>query len=111
VCVRKQDDELVLVVSDMGMGIPKEALSKIFERFYRVNRPGKEIKGTGLGLAIVKKIVTGHSGRIEVESEIDKGTTFTVFLPLVPKSIPEALSEKADEAMEQVLVEDSNRPK
>jgi two-component system phosphate regulon sensor histidine kinase PhoR len=47
-----------------------------------VHRPGKQIKGTGLGLAIVKEIVNMHGGRIEVESELDKGSSFTVFLPL-----------------------------
>jgi signal transduction histidine kinase len=50
--------------------------------FYRVYRPGIQIQGTGLGLAIVKEIILMHSGRIEVESEVDHGTTFTVFLPL-----------------------------
>ena len=85
------------------MGIPKEALPKIFERFYRVNRHGKQIQGTGLGLAIVHKIVMAHGGRIEVESEVNQGTTFTVFLPLDAKSPPEALSEKADEFLESTV--------
>ncbi len=74
-------NELVIKISDTGMGIPKEDLPKIFVRFYRVHRPGKQIQGTGLGLAIVKEIVIKHNGRIEVESEIDKGSTFTVYLP------------------------------
>jgi PAS domain S-box-containing protein len=74
--------ELKVSVRDTGMGIPKESLTKIFGRFYRVYRPGTHIQGTGLGLAIVKEIVMMHGGRIEVESEVDKGTTFTVFLPL-----------------------------
>jgi two-component system phosphate regulon sensor histidine kinase PhoR len=77
-----QRDELVITVSDTGIGIPKEALSKIFDRFYRVPHPGKQIPGTGLGLAIVKKIVALHDGRIEVESELNRGTTFIIFLPL-----------------------------
>jgi len=89
VCVQCQGQELVIRVSDTGMGIPKEALPKIFERFYRVHRPGTQIQGTGLGLAIVKEIVMMHNGRIEVESEADRGTTFTVFLPLEAKSISE----------------------
>ena len=83
-------DELVIRVSDSGIGIPKEALPKIFDRFYRVHHPGKQIPGTGLGLAIVKKIVTMHGGRIEVESEPNRGTTFTIFLPLTPTPIQEA---------------------
>jgi two-component system phosphate regulon sensor histidine kinase PhoR len=80
----KINNELVIKVSDNGMGIPKDDLPKIFARFYRVHRPGKQIPGTGLGLAIVKEIVLRHDGRIDVESELDKGTTFTVFLPLSP---------------------------
>ena len=76
------NNELVVKVSDTGMGIPKDDLNKIFGRFYRVHRPGKQIQGTGLGLAIVKEIVTRHDGRIDVESEIDKGSTFTVYLPV-----------------------------
>jgi len=103
--VRKHEDEWVISVSDTGMGIPKEALPKIFDRFYRVHRPGKLIKGTGLGLAIVHKIVMAHGGRIDVESEIDKGTTFTVVLPLVPKAEPRALSEKSDLTLEETLTE------
>jgi two-component system phosphate regulon sensor histidine kinase PhoR len=76
------NNELVIKVTDNGMGIPKEDLSKIFSRFYRVYRPGKQIQGTGLGLAIVKEIVIRHDGRIEVESEINKGSTFAVYLPI-----------------------------
>lgn len=105
VCIRCQGEELVIRVNDTGMGIPKEALPKIFDRFYRVHRPGKQTKGTGLGLAIVNKIVMMHSGRIEVESEVDKGTTFTIFLPLVPKSTPEVLPAKMDETLEDTLIE------
>ncbi|MHC4114395.1 MAG: sensor histidine kinase [Planctomycetota bacterium] len=78
----RQNDELVIRIVDTGMGIPKEVLPKLFDRFYRVYRPGIQIQGTGLGLAIVKEIILMHSGRIEVESEVDHGTTFTVFLPL-----------------------------
>ena len=81
---------MVIKVSDTGMGIPKDDLHKIFGRFYRVHRPGKQIQGTGLGLAIVKEIVIRHDGRIDVESEIDKGSTFTVYLPAAPQSAPVA---------------------
>ena len=101
--VRRRDTNWVIRVSDNGMGIPKEALPKIFERFYRVNRQGKQIKGTGLGLAIVHKIVMMHGGTIEVESQVDQGTTFTVFLPLKAKSSPEPSPETADELMENTV--------
>jgi signal transduction histidine kinase len=82
--VQPHNDEIVITVSDTGMGIPKNDLPKIFERFYRVKRPGKQIPGTGLGLSIVAQIVTRHGGRIMVDSQPDKGTTFTVCLPKNP---------------------------
>jgi len=101
--VRRQDNNRVISVSDTGMEISKEVLPKIFERFYRVNRRGKQIRGTGLGLAIVHKIVMMHGGRIEVESQVDQGTTFTIFLPLEAKSSPETSSEKEDELFENTI--------
>jgi len=103
VSIQHQNEELIITVSDTGMGIPKEALPKIFERFYRIDRPGKQIQGTGLGLAIVHKIVMMHSGRIEVESELARGTTFTIFLPLDPKSLPDVSSEKMDDLLEHTV--------
>jgi len=87
VSAKMSNNELVIKVTDNGMGIPREDLPKIFSRFYRVHRPGKEIQGTGLGLAIVKEIVIRHDGRIEVESEIDKGSTFMVYLPVASQTI------------------------
>lgn len=81
------NDDLVIKVADNGMGIPREDLTKIFGRFYRVHRPGKQIQGTGLGLAIVKEIVIRHDGRIDVESEVDKGSTFTVYLPIAAQTV------------------------
>ncbi|MCJ7777930.1 MAG: HAMP domain-containing histidine kinase, partial [Sedimentisphaerales bacterium] len=102
--VQQRDEELVIRVKDTGMGIPKDDLRKIFERFYRVQRPGKQIQGTGLGLPIVERIVAMHGGRIEVESEMDKGTTFTIFLPLAAKPIPEFPSAEMDELLENNLV-------
>jgi two-component system phosphate regulon sensor histidine kinase PhoR len=87
------NEELVIKVADNGMGIPKDDLSKIFGRFYRVHRPGKQIQGTGLGLAIVKEIVIRHDGRIDVESEVDKGSTFTVYLPVTFQAVPVSKNE------------------
>ncbi len=103
VSVQRRDDQVAIKVSDTGYGIPKEDLPKLFSQFFRVHRPGKEIKGTGLGLAIVSKIVTGHGGRIEVESELDKGTTFTVFLPLTPPHPEGQASDEIDRHLENVL--------
>ncbi|ABX31574.1 integral membrane sensor signal transduction histidine kinase [Petrotoga mobilis SJ95] len=70
-------------IEDTGRGIPKEDLHRIFDRFYRGDkaRTSSE-KSTGLGLAIVKEIVNAHDGRIEVESEVGKGTVFSLFLPI-----------------------------
>ncbi|UCD50909.1 MAG: PAS domain S-box protein [Phycisphaerales bacterium] len=105
ISVQRRGEYLAIQVSDTGYGIPKDSLPKIFERFYRVRRPGKEIKGTGLGLAIVNKIVTGHGGRIDVESELNKGTTFTVLLPLGRKPPANDLPEQADEHLEATLTD------
>jgi len=104
VCVQHRNGQLVIRVSDTGMGIPEDALPKIFDRFYRVHRPGKQIQGTGLGLAIVKKIVMTHGGRSEVESDVDQATTFTVFLPLETKPIPDLLPQNTDELLENNIV-------
>jgi PAS domain S-box-containing protein len=105
VSVQQRAEHLAIQVSDTGFGIPKESLPRIFERFYRVHRPGKEIKGTGLGLAIVNKIVTEHGGRIDVESALSKGTTFTVLLPLNPTQASDALSRQMDEQLETTLTD------
>jgi two-component system phosphate regulon sensor histidine kinase PhoR len=76
------DGEALLEVSDTGIGIPPEALPRIFERFYRVDKGrSREDGGTGLGLAIVKHVVQAHGGQIEVESRVGKGSTFRVRLP------------------------------
>jgi signal transduction histidine kinase len=65
------------------MGIPHEELPHIFDRFFRGEKPRTmQISGTGLGLAIVKEIVELHGGRVTVESEVGKGSSFTVWLPL-----------------------------
>jgi signal transduction histidine kinase len=69
-------------VKDNGVGIPAEHLSRVFERFYRVDKArSREAGGTGLGLAIVRQIVSAHQGKIEVESSLDVGSTFRIFLP------------------------------
>jgi two-component system phosphate regulon sensor histidine kinase PhoR len=82
---RQRDSETELIVSDQGIGIAKEDLPRIFERFYRVDkaRSSDKIRGTGLGLAIVKHIAQLHGGRVEADSELGKGTTIRVILPIV----------------------------
>jgi two-component system phosphate regulon sensor histidine kinase PhoR len=77
-----KDKELRISVQDHGIGIPKEHLSRIFERFYRVDKArSRELGGTGLGLAIVKHIANAHGGRVSVDSIPGKGSTFTLHLP------------------------------
>jgi signal transduction histidine kinase len=72
-----------VTVADNGFGIPAKYMDKIFDRFYRVkNEKTRYITGTGLGLPIVKGIVDSMNGYIDVESQVNQGTTFTVILPL-----------------------------
>jgi two-component system, OmpR family, phosphate regulon sensor histidine kinase PhoR len=81
--VRMADGFVKINVADTGSGIPKQDLNRIFERFYRVDRArSRQVGGTGLGLAIVKHAVELMSGRIEVVSELGKGSTFTFFIPI-----------------------------
>ncbi len=80
--IEKDSKEIQLSVEDNGIGIPKEDLSRIFERFYRVDKGrSKEMGGTGLGLSIVKHLVQAHGGRVWVESQPGKGSTFYFTLP------------------------------
>ncbi len=85
---RQRDQEIVLSVSDDGVGIAEDELPRIFERFYRVDkaRSHDSVRGTGLGLAIVKHIAQLHGGRVEAESELENGTTIRVVLPIVTQS-------------------------
>ncbi len=73
-------DVVAISVSDNGIGMPEEALARIFEMFSRLHRRG-EYEGSGIGLALAKRIVEMKGGRIEVESELGVGTTFCVLLP------------------------------
>jgi signal transduction histidine kinase len=79
-------DDVTFRIRDTGIGIPSKDISRIFERFYRVDRArSRDTGGTGLGLAIVKHVVENHGGTMEVDSELGRGTTFTIrFLAAVP---------------------------
>ncbi|MEW6232006.1 MAG: ATP-binding protein [Chloroflexota bacterium] len=78
--VTARNSEAVIKVADTGLGIPRESLPYVFDRFYQVYSQRKA--GAGLGLAVVKELTEAHGGRVEVESEIGAGSTFTVVLPI-----------------------------
>jgi two-component system phosphate regulon sensor histidine kinase PhoR len=80
--IEKDQREIQFSIEDNGIGIPKEDIPRIFERFYRVDKGrSQELGGTGLGLSIVKHLVQAHGGRIWVESQLEKGSTFYFTLP------------------------------
>ncbi len=81
ISLNQNDKYIEIKISDNGVGIDKEDLPKIFDRFYRGSQ--NKTPGTGLGLAIVKEIITLHSGKISVESKKDKGTTFIISIPII----------------------------
>jgi PAS domain S-box-containing protein len=84
VTIAQADEWIRLNVRDTGIGISKDALPMIFERFHRVvNEGGRSVEGTGIGLALVKELVQLHEGRIEVESEVGKGSSFSVYIPAI----------------------------
>jgi signal transduction histidine kinase len=80
---RQEGHQIVVWVKDHGVGIPQEALPKLFRKFFRVdNSDIRNIGGTGLGLALVREIITAHRGKVWVESALNVGSTFFFSLPL-----------------------------
>ena len=80
--LKEKADTYRLEIEDNGIGMPKEALERIFDRFYRVDKArSRAMGGNGLGLAIAKEIMDAHMGSIEVSSELGKGTTMTLIFP------------------------------
>lgn len=92
--MKTTDDQMILSISDQGLGIPKEDLPKIFDRFYRVDKARSRAQGgTGLGLAIAKEIIKQHKGFIWAKSEYGKGSTFTIVLPYDKDAVKEEIWE------------------
>ena len=83
ITVEKNESSSLVRIRDTGIGIPDGERERIFKRFYRVDKSrSRETGGVGLGLSIAEWIVRAHQGRIEVDSELNKGSTFTVYLPI-----------------------------
>jgi signal transduction histidine kinase len=81
--LQRQGENVVLQVSDTGIGIPSDQLRRVFERFYQVDGSAtRRFGGIGLGLALVKEIAEAHGGQVTVTSQVGVGTTFTVRLPV-----------------------------
>ena len=94
VTMKTTDDQMILSISDQGLGIPKQDLPRIFDRFYRVDRARSRAQGgTGLGLAIAKEIIKQHDGFIWAKSEYGKGSTFTIVLPYDKDAVKEEVWE------------------
>jgi signal transduction histidine kinase len=88
ISLSRNESFLTIIVKDTGIGMDQEALTQIFDRFYRVDSSRKS-GGTGLGLSIVKQIIDLHGGEIKVDSKVAKGTTFTIILPYMNKKLEE----------------------
>lgn len=94
VTMKTTDDQMILSISDQGLGIPKQDLPSIFDRFYRVDRARSRAQGgTGLGLSIAKEIIKQHKGFIWAKSEYGKGSTFTIVLPYDKDAVKEEVWE------------------
>ena len=100
VTMKTTDDQMILSISDQGLGIPKQDLPRIFDRFYRVDRARSRAQGgTGLGLSIAKEIIKQHNGFIWAKSIYGKGSTFTIVLPYDKDAVKEEVWE--DEVEDQ----------
>jgi signal transduction histidine kinase/CheY-like chemotaxis protein len=99
---RAKSEFIEIRVSDNGIGIPKERIEQVFERFYQVDSSStRQFGGSGLGLSIVREIIVSHRGKIFVESEEGKGTTFLVLMPVGEPERPSTAGRESDEDSDQ----------
>jgi signal transduction histidine kinase len=89
--IRQEEDEVLISFSDTGTGIPDDILDKLFQPFVTTKGPlgGGDMAGSGLGLSVSYGIIKNHGGTVEVETELDKGSTFTIRLPVAADGSPE----------------------
>jgi len=81
---RQSGDFMVVSVTDTGIGVPKDEIGRLGERFYRVDKSrSRDLGGTGLGLSIVKHLMIAHGGKMEIESQLDKGTKVSLYFPMI----------------------------
>ena len=109
VTVEQQNNNVIIKVSDTGIGIASEKLPQIFERFYQNDDDGQQEKGFGIGLSIAKDIIELHEGQIEVQSELQKGSSFTINLPLGKNHLKNAIVDEQlnEENIENYIDEES----
>ncbi|MFQ3598906.1 MAG: tetratricopeptide repeat protein [Chloroherpetonaceae bacterium] len=101
-----------IAISDTGIGIPKAQLKHVFDRFYQVdNAYARSHQGTGIGLALVKELVELHKGKIEVQSDVEKGSTFTIELPISREAFPESVAQAVADVVEEQKIKSKEKPK
>jgi signal transduction histidine kinase/ActR/RegA family two-component response regulator len=109
---RSQEGELLVAVTDTGIGIPEEDRERIFESFQQGGRGASNEEGTGLGLTVCRRMLELHGGRIWIESEVGKGSTFTFALPLgsMEVDVPGAVEPRPDGGVRRVVLIEDDRP-
>lgn len=105
-CVRLSNNQIMIKVSDTGIGIPANKLDKVFERYQRVlDENSEQVIGAGIGLSLVKELVDFHGGRVEIKSDVGKGTDICVYLPIIGEVVDELIDAGTnDEIIEMELV-------